>query len=75
MLEAKRLNLMISPQHLIAYCQANATIAAAVGSVTVRGFAGVPVLAEIKADNIAWPDAAPGRGHYQQRRAGDCRAE
>ena len=44
---------MISPQHLIAYCQANAAIAAAVGSVTVRGVAGVPVLAEIKADNIA----------------------
>ena len=44
---------MISPEHLIKYLQANATIAAAVGSVTVRGFTGVPVLAEIKADNIA----------------------
>ena len=44
---------MINPQHLIAYCQANATIAAAVGSVTVKGLTGVPVLAEIKADNIA----------------------
>ena len=52
-LEAKRLNRMISPHHLIAYCQANAAIQAAVGQMSVRGFAGVPVLAEIKADNIA----------------------
>ena len=44
---------MISPQHLIVYCRANAAIQAAVGPMSVRGFAGVPVLAEIKADNIA----------------------
>ena len=44
---------MISPEHLIAYCRANAAIQAAVGPMSVRGFAGVPVLAEIKADNIA----------------------
>ena len=44
---------MISPQHLIAYCQSNATIAAAVGSVVLGGRTGVPVLAEIKTDNIA----------------------
>ena len=44
---------MISPQHLIAYCQSNAAIQAAVGPLSVRGFTGIPVLAEIKADNIA----------------------
>ena len=45
---------LISPQHLIAYCQANAAIQAAVGSMLrLEGFTGVPVLAEIKADNIA----------------------
>ena len=44
---------MISPEHLIVYCRANAAIQAAVGPMTVRGFTGVPVLAEIKADNIA----------------------
>ena len=33
--------------------QANATIAAAVGTVVLGGRTGVPVLAEIKADNIA----------------------
>ena len=40
---------MISPQHLIAYCQANAAIAAAVGTVTLGGRTGVPVLPEISA--------------------------
>ena len=34
---------MISPQHLIAYCQANAAIAAAVGTVTVGGYTGIPI--------------------------------
>ena len=38
---------MISPQHLIAYCQSNAAIATAVGSVTVRGYTNVLVLPEM----------------------------
>ena len=44
---------MISPEHLIKHLQANAIIAAAVGTATVKGLTGVPVLAEIKTDNIA----------------------
>ena len=38
---------MISPQHLIAYLQGNATIVAAVGSFTLGRHTGVPVLPEI----------------------------
>ena len=63
---------MISPEHLIKHLQANATIAAAVGTVTVRGYPGVPVLAEIKADNIAGQMPRRAVVITSQRWAGDC---